>query len=59
MGQGEGEGEKTWESSIETYTLSCVKQIACGNLLYDSGNPKSVACDDLEGWHGEGIVREV
>ena len=24
-----------------------------GNLLYDSGNPKLVLCDILEGWDGE------
>ena len=26
------------ESGMETYTLTYVKQIASGNLLYDSGN---------------------
>ena len=26
------------ESSVEEYTLPCVKYIAFGNLLYDSGN---------------------
>ena len=35
---GEGEGEMNGESSMEAYTLPYVKQIANGNLLYDSGN---------------------
>ena len=52
---GEGESEMTWESSIETYTLSYVKYTASGNLLYDAGNPK--LCDNLEGWDGEGGLR--
>ena len=33
-----GEGGTNGESSMETYTLSYVKQIASGNLLYDSGS---------------------
>ena len=38
MGGGEeGEGETNGESSVEAYTLPYVKQIANGNLLYDSG----------------------
>ena len=36
---GEGEEEKKRESSIETYTLPYVKQIASGNLLNDQGAP--------------------
>ena len=27
--------------------------------LYDTGNPKLVLCDNLEGWGGEGSGREV
>ena len=27
-----------WEISIDIYTLSCVKQIASGNLLYSTGS---------------------
>ena len=38
------------ESSMEAYTLTYVKQIANGNLLYDTGNSNLVLCDDLEGW---------
>ena len=33
---GEGESGTNWDSSIETYTLQYVKQIASGNLPYDS-----------------------
>ena len=49
---GEGEGGMISENSIETYTLPYVKQIASGNLLYDSRKPK--AGDILEGvgWGG-------
>ena len=32
---GEEEGGTNWESSTETYTLSCIKQIANENLMYD------------------------
>ena len=35
---GEGEEEKKRESSIETYTLPYVKQIANGKLLSDAGS---------------------
>ena len=35
---GEGEGGLNWYSSIKTYTLPYVKQIASGNLLYDAGS---------------------
>ena len=34
----EGEGGTNGESNWETYTLSCVKWIANGHLLYDSAN---------------------
>jgi len=34
----EGDGETSGERSMEAYTLPYVKQIASGNLLYDSGN---------------------
>ena len=34
----EGEGKTNGESRMEAYTLPYVKQIASGNLLYDSGN---------------------
>ena len=35
---GEGEGGTNGESSMKTYILLYVKQIASGNFLYDSGN---------------------
>ena len=35
--EGEKKGGMTEESGMETYTLPYVKQIASGNLLYDSG----------------------
>ena len=38
-------------------TLPYIKQIANGNLLYDSGN--SVFCVNLEVWDGEGDRREI
>ena len=41
------------------YTLPYVKWVASKNLLYDTGNPKSVVCDSLEGWDTEGGGREV
>ena len=34
----EGEGEMNGERSMEVYTVSYVKYIASGNLLYDLGN---------------------
>ena len=55
----EGEGETNWESSIGTYTLPYVKQLASGNLLYDTGSPNLVLCDNLEGWDGVVGGREV
>ena len=36
---GEGEGRTNGESSINIYTLSCVKQTAGEKLLYDTGSP--------------------
>ena len=35
---GEGEGGTNGESSLDIYTLPYIKQIASGNLPYDSGN---------------------
>ena len=42
-----------------TYTFPYGKSLASGNLLYDSGSPNSVLCDNLEGWDGLGGGREV
>ena len=49
----EGEGRMNRESSIETWMLPYVKQIASGDLLYDAGSSNSVLCDNLEGWEVE------
>ena len=38
----EGEGRMNWENSNETYILPFAKQIASGNLLYNTGS--SVRC---------------
>ena len=35
----EGESGTNRESSIDIYTLSCVKYIASGMLLYNTGSP--------------------
>ena len=35
----EGKGGMNGKSSINMYTLSCVKQIAGGKLLYNAGGP--------------------
>ena len=37
VGGEEGQGEM-YEESNRNFTISCVKQVANGNLLYDSGN---------------------
>ena len=34
----EGEGKTNWEIVIDAYTLPHVKEIADGNLLYNTGN---------------------
>ena len=47
------------ETSTETYTLPYAKQITSGSLMYDTGHPKPVVWDKLEGWGGEGGARGV
>jgi len=42
----------SWESGIDIYALSCIKQTANGNLLKELS---SVRCDDLEGWDGRAV----
>ena len=37
MGEGRG-GEMNWEIGIDICALPCVKQIASGNLLYNTGS---------------------
>ena len=50
---GEGKGGMIGENSTETYTIPYVKHIASGSLLCDAGHPKSLLCDNLEGWDRE------
>ena len=47
---GEEESGTSRESSIDKYTLSCVKQIAGEKLLYNR-KPTQARDDDLEGWN--------
>ena len=54
---GEGDGGMIWEKSTETYTLPYVKEIASGNLMYDTGHTELVLHDNLEGWSEEGDGR--
>ena len=46
------------ESNMETYKPH-VKQIASGNLLYDTVNSYLILYDSLEGWDGVGAGREI
>ena len=61
---GEGEGGMNGESSVETFTLSYVKQISFFSFLFfflavwhRELNP--MLCDNLEGWDGVEGGREV
>ena len=45
MGKG---GEINWESSVDTYTLPCVKQLV--GICREHRDLSSVLCDDPEGW---------
>ena len=47
------------KSSMGTRTLSYVKQIASGNLLYGSRGSNRVSVTSLEMWDGVGRGREV
>ena len=53
-GHREEEGERNSDDNIETYTFLCVKQIASGNLLCDTGSSNPDLCHNLEEWDGEG-----
>ena len=46
------------ESSIETYTLLCVRRIATGKFLCDAGSLNPLLCDCLKGWDRVGVERE-
>ena len=48
VGEGEGEGGMIWENGIETYILSCKKQIASLGLIQDTGCLGLVHWDDPE-----------
>ena len=53
-GKGHKEkGGKNGESSMETYTLPYVKQIASGDLLYDSGSSDQYSVTTWRGGMGE------
>ena len=41
-------GGKTWGSGTGTYALPYVKLVTSGHLLYETGNPKPVLCENLE-----------
>ena len=41
---GEEEDGTNWESSIETYTSPCIKQIANENLMYDRQDVQTGGC---------------
>jgi len=50
-----------WEHNIDTYTLLCVKLIASGNLLYNTGSSTGALGQPRRvGWDGsgKGFVRE-
>ena len=55
----EREGGMIGESSIVTHKLPYVKWIVSDNLLSHTGNPKLTLCDNLNGWDGEAIEREI
>ena len=44
---------------METRRLPYVKQIASGNLLYDTGSSNLALCDNLEGWDRVGGGRGI
>ena len=56
---GEGEGGMIWENSIETCTLSYVKQIAGPGSIHETGRSGLVHWDDPGGRDGEGGGRRV
>ena len=59
MGGGHKEkGGKNGESSMETYTLPYVKQIASGNLQYNTES-STWRCGNLTGWDGVKVGRRL
>ena len=53
------EGEMNLKSNTGKHTFLYIKQIASGNLLYDSRISNLVLCDNLKGWDEVGDGREV
>ena len=51
---GEGEGGMFWENSIETSTLSRVKQVTSPGWMHETSSQGLVHWEDPEGWDGEG-----
>ena len=58
---GEEEDGTNWESSIETYTSPCIKQIANENLMYDRQDVQTGGCsvttEGGDGWKVGGRFR--
>ena len=46
---GEGDGGMIWENSTETYILPHVKQMTSASLMHESGHPKPVLWNNVEG----------
>ena len=59
MARGRGEKVSCMKRVTWKLTLPYVKEIANGNLLFDSGNSNRGSVVNLEGWDGQGNGREV
>ena len=55
---GEGEGGESWENSIETCIISCMKRVASPGSMHGTGCLGLVHWDDQEGGEGSGGRRE-
>lgn len=51
------EGGMNSESSIETHSLPCVKQLVAGQRLHTRGNSAVLRGDPGGGWGGQGALR--
>ena len=56
---GEAEGGMNWESSMETHTLPCVKEIASENLLCKTGSSTWCPVTPLKRWGRERMRGEI
>ena len=56
---GEGKGGMIWENSIETCTLSFVKQMTSASSIHETGHPKPVLWGNPEGYSSEGVGKVV